>query len=352
MSVPPEKITVKRKRAAEETPLEFLRLGPSIKKNRSEEFVYQRHTLSPGINKPGSEEHPSARGTKIPRKTEHQRSANPEPTERRFFLKRRREAPDAENDSSSTQFLPDGTVLFVERVQKKCKNPFTSKEEAERGLDITPFTSKKITPGTKKYKKPSLVRKLALLKKDDIPTVATETPPENVIKDLEEWSLQEAKITTPPKRRFKPKPCKRYAERHPDYNPATTRGEKDKMDGYDSEDGSEDSYVLETYVRVSAHLVEKPSGPTVGMLVIEEGSDMEFFYDDEEESDYDFDDDDENGENYYANDYPEDEQEDTAEDEAFWSDDGKVQFGYDSDDKDEEASERRLNTSPWAEMYM
>lgn len=98
--------------------------------------------------------------------------------------------------------------------------------------------------------------------------------------------------------RYRPKaPAKRFAERHPGVVSPGKDGDVD-MHGDGSDTEGED-YVMETYVRVPAHTLGGPVPPEqIGVLVFDQGSDVEYFYGLEEDSDDEFleDEDDSNGE--------------------------------------------------------
>ncbi|KAI3400939.1 hypothetical protein diail_1147 [Diaporthe ilicicola] len=118
-------------------------------------------------------------------------------------------------------------------------------------------------------------------------------------------------VPSPQSSKFRPKaPAKRYAERHPEAATAqrNTAESLQRMDGYESL--SEDEYVIETYVRVSATSLGKDLAPEkVGLLVFDNEPDVGFFFGEEGDSDDEWpeDDEDENAEDYYAADYPDEE---------------------------------------------
>jgi hypothetical protein len=100
--------------------------------------------------------------------------------------------------------------------------------------------------------------------------------------------------------KYRPKaPAKRFAERHPEVV-SPRKGDRDMhMDG-DSETEDED-YVMETYVRVPAHTLEAPVPPEqLGVLVFDQGSDVEYFYglEDDSEDEYLEDEEDSNGKTF------------------------------------------------------
>lgn len=103
--------------------------------------------------------------------------------------------------------------------------------------------------------------------------------------------------------RFKPKvPAKRYAERHPEVAAAkspVTAASKKTPEEYES--GSEDDYVVETYVRVPVSSLSKNVDPEkVGLLVFDNEPDLELFHGEDGDSDDEWpeDDEDENGESF------------------------------------------------------
>lgn len=101
--------------------------------------------------------------------------------------------------------------------------------------------------------------------------------------------------------RFKPKvPAQRYAERYPQVaaakSPATAASQRTQEE-YES--GSEDDYVVETYIRVPVSSLSKDVDPEkVGLLVFDNEPDLELFHGEEGDSDDEWpeDDEDENGE--------------------------------------------------------
>ncbi|KAL8347043.1 hypothetical protein RB601_003365 [Gaeumannomyces tritici] len=141
-------------------------------------------------------------------------------------------------------------------------------------------------------------------------------------------SAKEQKASSNSPMKFKPHPpAKRYPERHPQRtkSAAAHRGtaaessngngggmdvdmDVDREVTSDSEDDDAD-YVIDTYVRVTADSVRAQATPDkVGLLVLDNEPDLEYFYGQESDSEDELEDeDDENAENYYAADYPDDE---------------------------------------------
>lgn len=125
---------------------------------------------------------------------------------------------------------------------------------------------------------------------------------------IEEWDRKEAAaaarrappVTSPQSSNFRPKaPLKRYAERHPVDAAAQVHAAENLSTTKGYESLSEDEYVIETYVRVSATSLGKDLAPEkVGLLVFDNDPDVDFFFGEEGDSDDEWpeDDEDENGE--------------------------------------------------------
>lgn len=101
--------------------------------------------------------------------------------------------------------------------------------------------------------------------------------------------------------KYRPKaPVKRFAERHPEVvSPGREgdAGDRD-MDGDGGSETGDEDYVMETYVRVPAHTLEAPVPlEQLGVLVFDQGSDVEYFYglEDDSEDEYLEDEEDSNG---------------------------------------------------------
>lgn len=113
--------------------------------------------------------------------------------------------------------------------------------------------------------------------------------------------------TTSPRKqrstRFKPrKPALRYKERHPDQvnedNHSLEVDEEEPVDDYEESEGEDSEYIIETYYRVPADVLESAEGSrNIGLLVLESQPDIDEFYinesDSEEEDEED--EEDENG---------------------------------------------------------
>ncbi|KAM3464645.1 hypothetical protein NHJ6243_002209 [Beauveria neobassiana] len=190
--------------------------------------------------------------------------------------------------------------------------------------------------------------------------------------DMNEWVMREmganlqsieeerkrAAAAAPPASpsRFRPKaPAQRYHERHPEVPPpgspaamaTDVEGDTNMTDASEEEDGDDDDWVIEEYVRIPANSVALDVAPSdVGFLVLdgEEESLLFFGPQNDEDEDWDEDEEDENAENHYTADYPEDEvdSEDEFNRNAYYfrnmnaSDDEE----YDQDDFDEDGDAR------------
>ncbi|KAI2470413.1 hypothetical protein F4781DRAFT_179368 [Annulohypoxylon bovei var. microspora] len=116
--------------------------------------------------------------------------------------------------------------------------------------------------------------------------------------------------------KFKPKPIKRYAERHPEDAQVPVDKEMADADA-DVSDSDDGDYIIETYERVPASKIgEHVPAHKIGVLVLEAEPELEYFYgeDGDSEDEWAEDEEDENAENYYAADYPDEE---VASDDEF-----------------------------------
>ncbi|KAF5134360.1 hypothetical protein E5D57_004994 [Metarhizium anisopliae] len=105
--------------------------------------------------------------------------------------------------------------------------------------------------------------------------------------------------------RFKPKsPAKRFHERHPELAPPQSPGTSTDTTVSDlSDEGDDDDWVIEEYVRIPANSVALDSGPAdVGILVLEDEEESLLFFGSALDEDDELGEDDED-----ENDYPEDE---------------------------------------------
>ncbi|TLD30918.1 hypothetical protein PspLS_02218 [Pyricularia sp. CBS 133598] len=175
---------------------------------------------------------------------------------------------------------------------------------------------------------------------------------------------------SPSPRRFKPQaPAKRYAERHPEEAAAAAAAAAAaeaeanmSMDVDDASDTEEDEgdYIIETYVRVAADSITEATPDQVGLLVLDNEPDIDYFYGEESDSEEEYEDDeDENAsmgintywnvklilnaraaENYYTADYPDDEvaSGDEFDRDAYLYQMGMTEFdgGSGSDSEDDE----------------
>ncbi|RYP63373.1 hypothetical protein DL771_009309 [Monosporascus sp. 5C6A] len=280
---------------------------------------------------------------------------------RRFHLSR----PDA---MSAAEYPPthggvskkrSAPALFVERrIKKLASRPgekLQSTPSTATAQDVAP-TSEQNVPGSqsnppvsgsadvgeaepRKYKKPGVTR---LAGKGTTPKAKTQLPQSmtdrwNVDMDrmaeemnafaLEQIGLNLQKAEEEQKQRLRPakggqsnsqlkyKPkalTKRYSERHPEPAPegAAEPVDKEMADADVGLSETDDEYIIETYVRVSASKMGDNVPPqNVGLLVFDEEPDIAYFYGEGSDSEDEWaeDEEDENAENYYAADYPDDE---------------------------------------------
>jgi hypothetical protein len=128
----------------------------------------------------------------------------------------------------------------------------------------------------------------------DMESWALEHITHNLARQEEERARHPATHTTPTK--YRPKaPAKRFAERHPEVASASKEdGDVDMDDHSETED---EDYIVETYVRVPATSLQDAKSEQVGVLVFDQGSDVEYFYGVESDSEDEYleDDEDSNG---------------------------------------------------------
>lgn len=122
------------------------------------------------------------------------------------------------------------------------------------------------------------------------------------LQTMEEERIKAAKTPASPSR-FKPKaPAKRYHERHPEVStPGTamdTEGDTNMTDASEEEDGDDDDWVIEEYIRIPANSVAMDVSPSdVGFLVLDGEEESLLFFGslNDEDEDWDEDEEDENG---------------------------------------------------------
>ncbi|PMB69915.1 hypothetical protein BM221_004562 [Beauveria bassiana] len=286
--------------------------------------------------------------------------------------RRKKLAPKPRRSMVSLQ-SPDGDAAATKDVEVKAlKRPGVARRAREAaktkaastdddGGDAAKPTTSSATTATANPLPPSLTNRAA----EDMRKITA---------DMNEWVMREmganlqsieeerkraaAAAAAPPASpsRFRPKaPAQRYHERHPEVpapgSPAATatdvEGDTNMTDASEEEDGDDDDWVIEEYVRIPANSVALDVAPSdVGFLVLdgEEESLLFFGSQNDEDEDWDEDEEDENAENHYTADYPEDEvdSEDEFNRNAYYfrnmnaSDDEE----YDQDDFDEDGDAR------------
>lgn len=264
---------------------------------------------------------------------------SPSTTEpRRFHFSRPIIAPSSLINATSATTgkrsrLNNATTIFVERGHKRTRTGDVQMKDAD--ASPTTETSDPIDEPPRKLKLPGSDRKGPTTKKPAAP-VKKEIPismkkdwagdVDEITRNMNDFALQligenlakaeerdrkeaaaaakreaAAESRSPQTPRFKPKvPAQRYAERHPEaaaaHSPVAAASTADP-DEYES--GSEDDYVVETYVRVPVSSLTKDVDPEkVGLLVFDNEPDLELFHGEEGDSDDEWpeDDEDENGE--------------------------------------------------------
>ncbi|OTA60416.1 hypothetical protein K449DRAFT_396346 [Hypoxylon sp. EC38] len=369
MSIPPQLIRVKRK-ATEEAPVSFLRVQEN-KRHRSDAFVYQRkeeriisaennssdiykpiiHTSQPRTQSPKTTDTKATDGAsnepaKVSAKSTNLVGIAPEP--RRFHMSRK----DVMEATSSQSGRSHGGVtkkrsapaLFVERKIKRISSrplgefeaivnavsPIsTTAQSATEGMDIDKAEPRKPKkPGVAKLQKKEVSERY----KADLPKSLTQrwnVDMDKLTAEMNDFAMEqiglnlrkaeeENKLRSSVKTdlKFKPKPIKRYAERHPEE--AQAQADKYMADAdVNISDSDESDYIIETYERVPAsRMGEHVSPDSIGVLVFDEEPDLEYFYGEggDSEDEWAEDEEDENAENYYAADYPDEE---VASDDEF-----------------------------------
>ncbi|KAI1144490.1 hypothetical protein F5Y05DRAFT_28700 [Hypoxylon sp. FL0543] len=379
MSVPPQLIRVKRK-ATEEAPVSFLRVqenkrhrGDAFVYQRKEERATSADNNPSEPSKPiihtsqPRTRTPAFQGSKPPdihatdgildngasnelaeafAKSAAQVGVAPEP--RRFHMSRK----DVMEAASSQSGRSHGGVtkkrsaptLFVERKIKRISSrplekfqaianavplASTAVASAPEGMDIDQAEPRKPKkPGIAKLQKKEVSERY----KADLPKSLTQrwnVDTDKLTAEMNAFAMEqiglnlqkaeeENKLRSSNKTdlKFKPKPIKRYAERHPEE--AQSQADKDMTDAdVDISDSDDGDYIIETYERVPASkLGEHVSPNSIGVLVFDEEPDLEYFYGEggDSEDEWAEDEEDENAENYYAADYPDEE---VASDDEF-----------------------------------
>ncbi|KAI1413725.1 hypothetical protein F5Y13DRAFT_28140 [Hypoxylon sp. FL1857] len=379
MSVPPQLIRVKRK-ATEEAPVSFLRVQENKRHRsdafvyqRKEERETPIENIPPEPSKPIiHESQPRSRALAFQRskssdtnvidgkvdngagnepaevsaKSKAQVGAASEP--RRFHMSRK-DIMQAISSQSGRSYggvtkKRSAPALFVERKIKRISSKpiekfqaianavapaSTTAPSASEGMDVDKAAPRKPKkPGVAKLQKGEVSDRY----KADLPKSLTQrwhVDTDKLTAEMNAFAMEqiglnlrqaeeENKLRSSAKTdlKFKPKPIKRYAERHPEQ--AQAQADNDMMDAdIGISDSDESDYIIETYERVPASkLGEHVSPDSIGVLVFDEEPDLEYFYGEggDSEDEWAEDEEDENAENYYAADYPDEE---VASDDEF-----------------------------------
>ncbi|KAL6832624.1 hypothetical protein V8C40DRAFT_140353 [Trichoderma camerunense] len=368
MSIPPQLIRVKRKRD-DESPVTFLQLDEGAKRHRSEaNWVYQRrestaapsgpavgrgdgrpmiHVSQPeaveSLSKTRNDEHTSDSMGDI--RGAAKRSADGQLSEqRKFHVSRTMLAQASANQGparpGSSKHASYGPTIFIERTGRKKIIPRSSRQslvikdahaiiaqDHQQEMETTPdepIEQKHLKkPGVARRRDPSqetparapLPQSLTDRNADDM---------DKITADMNQWVLNEiganlhameVERKQAEKPRFRPKaPEKRYQERHPEIAatsipPVEESGDTPMADASE-EEGDDEDWIIEEYVRIPAHSMGLNVVPSdIGILVLNGEEESQLFYGSpqDEDDEYAEDDEDENAENYYTADYPEDE---------------------------------------------
>ncbi|KAL7923859.1 hypothetical protein ACQKWADRAFT_30310 [Trichoderma austrokoningii] len=359
MSIPPQLIRVKRKRD-DDAPVTFLQLDEGAKRHRSEaNWVYQRRESKatatgpvvsrsdgePVIHVSRPEDGASLARTRSDEQRPAKRHADGQPTEQRKFHVSRTMLAQAAAVSGPTspgcsKQARRGPTIFVERTGRKKIVPKSSRQslvikdaqsiiaqdleqDTLMGHDQPEKQRQLKRPGVTRRRDPSqepparapLPQSLAHRHDEDM---------DKITADMNQWVLNEiganlhameVEKKQAEKPKFRPKaPEKRYQERYPEATAPQAVSTPDTVDtpmaDASEEEGDDEEWVIEEYVRVPAHSMGLDVLPSdVGLLVLNGEQESMLFYgsleDEDEENDED--DEDENAENYYTADYPEDE---------------------------------------------
>lgn len=355
MSIPPQLIRVKRKRA-DEAPVTFLQFdsqGP--KRHRSEiNWVYQRrdaaapaaatHSDRPVIHASGPDhgsQSPSARQQKQQASQPSLASAAPplsaqtsqatqsgsaEP--RRFHVSRSATRNQALHAGVSKKYR-HAAAVFVEGGRKH-KAPSRQGGVATAALQATQTGTVPSTPAhapistveQRQLKRPGVAHRARDTPKDaparqPLPASLTnrrsDQDMDRIAAEMNQWVLSDIGATIksmeqekkePAKARFKPKPSsQRYHEHHPEPAPTMDQPQEPTdvamMDVSEDEDGGDDGddWIIDEYVRILANWVNWDVAPSdIGVLELDD-DETTFFYGslEDEEDALNGDDEDENG---------------------------------------------------------
>ncbi|KAF2852585.1 hypothetical protein T440DRAFT_497606 [Plenodomus tracheiphilus IPT5] len=293
--LPPQTISLKRRR--NEAPVDALRFDETdSSKRRKNNYAYRRLTK--------------------PNDTPAQSQLPPTPTtERRFQL-------EAASVSGAKR-------IFIEARQPPSQTtPTTRNDDIKNGSIQTESSAPDQTPDPtstlRPRKRPGAASALTHSSKPSLHNPIRTEPSQDDLRKLEALSQEVSHtdnlhipLPTPSPSKYRPRaPAQRFAARHPEKAAALSASEDHNgVSNINSTGDSEmmdidtDDFIIETYIREpllpNAPL---PTGTTIGLLVLHEGDDDDWWNGEDSGSEgFDTDDEDENAEDYYANDYPEDE---------------------------------------------
>ncbi|OAA43078.1 Transcription factor Iwr1 [Metarhizium rileyi] len=378
MSIPPQLIRVKRKRI-DDSPVTFLQFDQDSKRHRiGNNWAYQRRevaanhfrqenkTTQPIIHVSTPDPIPS------PDNPNHEAHVSDEPPllsgeklllskPRRFHVSKSMSAKSAKQGAGSGLSKENryGSAVFVESTRKKKvpksrRNPATVQlparlEDQIQNMEQVPES----VTERRQLKRPGVANKYRTTGFHDEAPSRTPLPDsllnrhnedmDKIANDMNAWVLNELGANLHSMEqdnrplRFKPKsPAKRFHERHPELAPSQSPGTSTDatMSDLSDEEGDDDEWVIEEYVRIPANSVALDVAPAdVGILVLEDEEESLLFFGSALDDDDEFgeDDEDENAENYYTADYPEDE---VDSDDEFGRDAYFYRHGNNSDEEE------------------
>ncbi|KAG8426695.1 hypothetical protein J3459_007908 [Metarhizium acridum] len=351
MSIPPQLIRVKRKRV-DESPVTFLQFDQGSKRHRSgSNWAYQRREVAGQqprreskstqpiihVSSPDKVASPDKRQDEahVPAKPAQPRETTPRPLEpRRFHVSKSMLAKGAAQGPNSgvSKKSRYGPAVFVESTRKG-RVPRRSPAASQIPMQLEGELHRAAqNPGSdieqRQLKRPGVTNKSRDTASQNVIPIRAPLPDslmnrqdedmDKIANDMNAWVLNELGANLHSMEqdnrplRFKPKsPAKRFHERHPELAPPQSSGTSTDTTMSDlSDEGDDDDWVIEEYVRIPANSVALNAGPAdVGILVLEDEEESLLFFGSvlDEDDELGEDDEDENAENYYTADYPEDE---------------------------------------------
>ncbi|KAH8801496.1 hypothetical protein F5884DRAFT_684691 [Xylogone sp. PMI_703] len=362
MSLPPVAIHVKRK--ATDEPVDFLRVHETSGKRQRREvdFVFSRQALpqtekgtvdpnvAPEDARPIKPLKRSATPALQPAAEIESRERTPEQLAqlRRFHISRNSASSDIKPSGIRKRAASSQPTVFVERTPRQKLKHLDESPKADQNVDYNAVSIQVEPPKddgqenqVRPQKKPGLAARRSVTPlnsqtaspapKPRLPSSfinRSDADLERLVQEMQAYTLQSigADIAVsgqktpeeapsprkPHSTRFKPrKPALRYKERHPEEVNEENHPMEEPMDAYEElEDDEDTEYIIDTYYRVPADVLESKDGPqNIGLLILDSQPDIDEFYIDgsDSEEEEDDEDEDENAENHYTADYPDEE---------------------------------------------